>query len=425
MLQWRAVRVQATRGVCFVTALMAAVVSGRPAQADMKWKAGDFELRPAGYIQMDGRAFPGWEVEPGLGLRTDSFDIRRLRAGFKFDVRALSGEFVVDGADLANRAISDDDPHPAFTLQQHLKDAYLELALGKDHFLRAGHFKVPVTREFLTSASKIDFAERSMLASGMAPGRDWGVMFGGKLGELHGLEYLIGGFAGDGWSENFRSEATGAARLVLEVSSKLEIGASGSLGAVEADTEDPLLTPEPHSLRGRSASEWSFFRRVHVDGQRRRLGADMQLVAGPLTLRGEVLQAREERKGQGSTFLDLPPLVGLGWSGTAVWRLLGPRTKKDEAHGKTPVDLAVRYESLRFDDDGPDEGFAGTTDRARNIRAQSAQSVLGSLSCWPRPWIRLLGNVIVDRYNDALFAPEMGRKGNYVTLIGRLQLEVP
>jgi hypothetical protein len=137
------------------------------------------------------------------------------------------------------------------------------------------------------------------------------------------------------------------------------------------------------------------------------------------------MHTREERKGQGSTFVDLPAVEGIGWSATAVWRLRGPWSKKDEAHGTTPLDLSVRIEGLGFDDVGPDEGFAGTTDRARNIRPQSSRAMLGGLSYWPRRWMRLLGNVIVDRYNDALLAPEMGRKGNYVTLIGRLQVEVP
>jgi hypothetical protein len=203
------------------------------------------------------------------------------------------------------------------------------------------------------------------------------------------------------------------------------VAGSGSLGRVEADPEDPKVSPRPHSLRGRSASGWSFFRRVHVDGRRRRMGGDLQYVAGPLTLRGEVLHAREERLGQGSTFKDLPAVKGLGWSGTAVWRLRGPRSKKDEAHGTQILELAARYERLRFDDEGPDDEFAGTTDRARNIRPQGSHSLLGGLSYWPRPWVRMIGNVILDRYDDTLLAPEMGNAGRYVTVIGRLQVEVP
>jgi hypothetical protein len=39
--------------------------------------------------------------------------------------------------------------------------------------------------------------------------------------------------------------------------------------------------------------------------------------------------------------------------------------------------------------------------------------------------VRFYGNVVVERYEDALLAPVPGRKGNYVTLLARLQLSVP
>ena len=113
-------------------------------------------------------------------------------------------------------------------------------------------------------------------------------------------------------------------------------------------------------------------------------------------------------------------MEGFGWSATAVWRVMGAKKKSGP-----PLDLAARYESLSFDDVGPDEGFAGTGSRARNIRPQSSTSMSGGVSYYPRKWVRLIGNVVLDRYNDELLAPEPGRKGTYVTLIARLQVEIP
>jgi hypothetical protein len=36
-----------------------------------------------------------------------------------------------------------------------------------------------------------------------------------------------------------------------------------------------------------------------------------------------------------------------------------------------------------------------------------------------------MGNVVLERYEDELLAPEPGRRGNYTTLLGRLQISLP
>jgi hypothetical protein len=49
----------------------------------------------------------------------------------------------------------------------------------------------------------------------------------------------------------------------------------------------------------------------------------------------------------------------------------------------------------------------------------------GGVSWWPRQWLRLLMNAVVERFDDDLLVPEPGRRGPYVTLLGRLQLALP
>ena len=85
----------------------------------------------------------------------------------------------------------------------------------------------------------------------------------------------------------------------------------------------------------------------------------------------------------------------------------------------------MRYESVRVDDDGPDAGFAGASNRARNILPVGDRVLTGGLSWWPRQWLRFLGNVVVERFDDDLIVPEPGRRGNYVTLLGRVQVSLP
>ena len=55
-----------------------------------------------------------------------------------------------------------------YTVYTHLKDATVGLQLSKKFSLLVGHFKPPVSQEFLTSASKADFIERALVSS-LAP----------------------------------------------------------------------------------------------------------------------------------------------------------------------------------------------------------------------------------------------------------------
>ena len=85
----------------------------------------------------------------------------------------------------------------------------------------------------------------------------------------------------------------------------------------------------------------------------------------------------------------------------------------------------MRYDWLKVDDDGPDTGFQGAGNRARNIRPVSAHMITGGVSWWPVGYVRFMGNVVGERYDDPLLAPVPGRKASYVTVLGRLQLSVP
>src|SRR5262245_5624884 len=111
-------------------ALALLLATTAPARADfLELKEGRLTLKAVGYGQFDVRGFPGWDVAPDLRAR--STDVRRARAGLDFAYGPLSGELVFDAADLLDTALGHDDEGPAFTPRQHLKDAYLEMALGK------------------------------------------------------------------------------------------------------------------------------------------------------------------------------------------------------------------------------------------------------------------------------------------------------
>lgn len=108
-----------------------------------------------------------------------------------------------------------------------LQDAYVRWthnALG----VQLGQFKTPFTREFITSLSQIETADRSTVVDSLAPKRDIGVM----------LDYTIGGratvsvgvFNGDGQNVtvNRDSSALGVARVTVRPVPFLVLGTNAA-----------------------------------------------------------------------------------------------------------------------------------------------------------------------------------------------------
>jgi phosphate-selective porin len=247
-------------------------------------------------------------------------------------------------------------------------------------------------------------------------------------GQAGRLGYQVGLFRGDNRTSATRADWTGAARVTLELAKALDLGASFSSGRVD---EDPSDDPVAKGMQGAGAAGFEFYDRHFVDGTRRRMGADLKYTPGPLGLKAEWLEGREQRRAQGSTFDDLPDQVARGWAASATLLVTGDakkariEPKRPFPHGPGAIEIGARYEDLRFDDAGDDTGFAGAGDRARNIRPAADRVLTGGLSWWPVHYVRFMGNVVVERYLDPLLAPEPGKRGNYVTLLFRAQLAVP
>jgi phosphate-selective porin len=372
-----------------------------------------FKITLKSYIQADFRSYQDWGAADGEGHRPvpAEFDWRRARLGFEGEWRRVSFDVNVD---------------PAFDRGNELKDAWVGLRLSKEIQLRGGHMKLPMSPEFLTSPAKTDFVERAAVVDSIGPSRDWGALVRGEIPGA--LEYQVGVFAGDNRSSHLSAGTTGAARLVLKPARWLDLGGSFSQGDVQADPAGPDL--EPKGLPGKSVTGYLFFPSVFVNGRRLRWGADARVETGPFSLWGEFTETREQRKGQGPTLLDLPEVRGDGWSATVTWLVTGEKktrtihARRPLFHGPGAVEIAARYESLRFDD-VEDKGFESAGSRAANIRPAGYQAFTSGLSWWPSRFLRLMGDVVVERYDDALRAPTPGKKGDYVTLLSRVQVQLP
>jgi len=377
----------------------------------------DFRLALQGYVQADFRSFPDWpsDEEDG-GRHADEFEWRRIRIGIDGRWKRLT--FQVD-VNPASREIREG---------KELRDAWLGLRLAKALQVRGGHMKLPVSPERLTSNAKTDFLERAAVVEALAPTRDWGVMLHGEIGRF--LEYQAGVFEGDGSQSPDRAGTTAAARLVLRPARWLDLGGSYAQGEVRAEPVGGELDPTPKGFSGWSESGFRFYQPVFVDGRRLRWGADARIQAGPAAVWGEFLEGREQRRSQGPTLEDLPELRGDGWSLTATWLVTGEkktrtiRPDRSLFGGPGAVEVAVRYQELWFDD-VVDDGFESAGSRAANVRPAGFRAFTGGLSWWPSSFLRLMGNVLVERFDDALRAPEPGKDGTYVSLLGRVQVHLP
>jgi phosphate-selective porin len=375
-------------------------------------EASDFRLALTGYVQADFRSYHDWTVVTP-DLRADESGWQRARVGVEGRYHWFS--FQVDVA----AALDPDD---------ELKDAWGEIRFARELRLRGGRMKVPVSPEWMSSPSKTDFLERSVIVQNMAPDRDWGAEANGELGRL--VEYQAGVFAGDGSTSRVRAGTTYAGRLVFKPWRGVEVGGSTSWGDVEASPAGPDLDPDPKGFAASSQTEYRFFEPVFVDGRRRRWDVEAAVRRGPFGFRAEYLEQQEERQGQGPSLENLPDVRGRGYQLAATWLLTGERksrTIEPKArlfHGPGAIELAVRYEDMRVDD-VENEGFEGFGNRARNLRPAGFRAATGGVSWWPTAFVRLTGNVVVERYHDPLLAPETGREGNYVSLLGRVQVTLP
>jgi hypothetical protein len=89
-----------------------------------------------------------------------------------------------------------------------LKDAYIEWAKYKAFIVRAGQFKVPYSRQQLTSSGAQQFVDRSGVDRDFARGRNPGLMVFGKAGgeKQDMFEYYAGAFDGEGENKDNNDE---------------------------------------------------------------------------------------------------------------------------------------------------------------------------------------------------------------------------
>jgi phosphate-selective porin len=221
-------------------------------------------LKLTGFSQI---GFTAWDKG------VDTFSARRIRF-------SLAGELFKN----VNYKIQVDAVKSPIVL-----DALVEFKLTPEVGLRVGQFKIPFSMENLASSADLDTINRSTPEEKLAPGRD-NKMNGRDIGAaLFGkwsvLEYTVGVFNGAGIDvKDNNSEKDFGGRVVVRPAEFLAVGAAFYKGRT--------------SLAAGAAPY-----------DRNRTGLELAVLRGPLSLKGEVIFAKDdklERSGwyvQGGWFL--------------------------------------------------------------------------------------------------------------------------
>jgi len=342
-------------------------------------------------IQGDSRVSRA-AVERGDG---DTFDVGRRRLG-------VAGEIGRDIDFQVEREIEKASPW---------RDVFVNYHRMRSAQIQIGRFKVPFGLEETTSSGRLEFIYRSIVSDRLAPGRDDGVMLHGRV-VRRTLGYEVGIFEHDG--DNARpkggsrvfGDRTIAGRLTIEPFRRSRSTLADVQLAV-AFTRSSLPEGFP-AVRGRSVLGVSFFDAdLWVAGARRRAGAQLRWRPGPFSIASEYIRLSDDRRGQGLTGDDLPPLLAHGWYVSGTWVVAGAT---DSARADQPIrpvfgggfgsiQTAVRLERLRL---GSTRGsrLPSTSPRAESVLGNRETALTLGATWHLNRWIAIEGNVIHEEIGD-------------------------
>jgi len=366
-------------------------------------------------VQGDFRAF-----SPDLTVDEGTFDLHRFRL-------ALDGTFLKYFDYQVERELRDyfgglDPKHP-------WRDVYVNFNYFDDFQVQGGKFKIPFSMEELTSSFDLDFVNRALIATDLAPARDVGVMMHGRFFK-RGLSYQAGIFPHDGENSeshtNIRGEPAYAVRLnatpfrplrlPLELG-KIELGAA----TVASDLPEGL-----NSLRGHTYSGKDFFNHVYVKGRRLRIGTEFRWQPGPFTVKSEWIHVAEQRNDQSIRATDLPDKLSVGWYLTGAWVLTGepseggvkPRHPFPNA-GIGAIEIATRLEQQRFGSaEHPGPALSGP--RSANINGNSDRAWTTGINWYVNRYVKVQVNAIHEIIEDPNRSPIPGREKFWMGMM-RLQ----
>jgi phosphate-selective porin OprO/OprP len=403
-------------------------------------------LMPVAALAQDSAAGPeasgfAWRDRPSLQFGDLRIDLRLKVA---HDWRRFDPEVDASHSDWrmrrggVNGELGD---HLEFEIERDLfaggdwRDIFLNWRTYSQLGVKGGRFKVPFGREQNVSTSAIDFAERALVSNRIPPARARGVMAHGRLLQRR-LSYELGVFVDDG--DNARppeDQLPRAATADAGPSFAARVTAAPFSGVAAVETLRAAFAwggasvPEGlNSLWGQTVHETHvFFEPVFVKGGRTRAGFELAYAPGPFGVTAELMQARDERRGQGAGGVDLSDVVATGWYASATWLVTGEDKEGFEeprrrlfGGGIGAVEIALRLERLGFES-AAKPGVALRDARAAHLAANSNRVLTFGLNWFPNRWVRATLNGIREAFADPARTPMPGET-TFWSGLTRLQL---
>jgi phosphate-selective porin len=380
----------------------------------------DFRLK----LQADFR-----QSDLDLSSRGGTFEWGRRRAGIK-------GSFL--------KYFEYEAEHDLYTNGQW-RDTYLNFRYDASAQVQGGKFKIPFGYEQLTNPMDLDLVYRTRASDALTPGRSIGAMVHGRPFKRV-IRYQAGYFKDDGdnpphldpppllpGEQPPSQQGSWAARVTF---APLRLGSlPGHLNDLEIGGAFVSTTiPEGrNNLNAEMVLGDKFFHsRYYTNGRRLRAGLEMSWAPGPFSVSAEYLRTTEARKGVGvgnEQVLDntLPDIQGRGWYVTGSWVITGER-KGGGVKPRHPllqggfgaIEVAARYEVLRFASAGPQQEPPSDSFRAANVVGNGDRVFTGGVNWYLNRWLKFQVNGIHETLDDATLAPVPGQS-SYWTVVTRLQ----
>ncbi len=386
-------------------------------------RIGEFRIALRLRLHLDWRDF-----DPELD--EDEFEVRRARVvlvGRLYD--DLEYEFDADLAETNGR---------------EWKDVFANYRRYRFAEVKGGRFKIPFGLDQNTSISDLNFVERSLLGSQLAPARAKGGMVHGRFAKDR-VAYQAGVFRGDGDNTNYVIdddddveiegsnqdfvEQTWAGRVVVtpwENTRNLLRSADFGVAFTNGQLAEGLF-----GLRGETLSGFNFTQPYYVKGDRRRFGLEGRWMPGPFSVQAEYVRVSDERNSQGLGDVDLPDAIAQGWYIAGTWTVTGENKGGGYVNPSRPlptkglgaVELAVRFEDLRFTSAGGSDEPPFDNPRAENILPNSDQILTVGVNWYLNRFARVTVNGTRETLEDPQRAPIPGRT-RYWGAVLRLQFQL-
>lgn len=371
-------------------------------------KAFNFRIRPR--VQVDGRVFPDESDGPS------ELTLRRVRPVFQGQAGPAAWRFM-----------------PELAGSVRIIDAWVDLAIGTDTFVRAGKVKTAVGYERLQSFSQTLFIERG-LPSVLTATRDIGVQVHGRRGAVTWQAGVSNGSLDD-TDQSLNADLSGDdyeadARVFVEPfksdpASRLAGLGFGFAGSIGTESTTILDGDRDRRIVYRTSGRNAFFRYndgVAVDGTHVRLNPHASFYRGPWGLLAEWVRSRYElaRADNHAAVNSDAWTIQAGWVVTGEKAgYAGMRPRRPFAIGQAgwgALELAIRHHTLKVGD----EAFRGpaATRLARSTATQRAEASAIGANWYLTDNLLLAANVETTRFTGL-----GARRDTEDAILTRLQID--